>query len=121
MCGSSFFVRVPGMFQSLPVGSSAVTQTDGTGQRSSLARMASADFVQTKGLGLALCSVRSALIATCRSTTERKTPRRMRCRVILEKKFSTALSQDAEVGVKWKVQRGWRASQANTLGCLWVA
>jgi hypothetical protein len=34
----------------------------------------------------------------------------MRCRVILEKKFSTALSQDAEVGVKWKVQRGWRAS-----------
>jgi hypothetical protein len=37
---------------------SAVTQTDGTGQRSSLARMASADFVQTKGLGLALCSAR---------------------------------------------------------------
>jgi hypothetical protein len=27
-------------------------------------------------------------------------PRRMRCRVIVEKKFSTALSQDAEVGVK---------------------
>ena len=27
----------------------------------------------------------------------------------------------AEVGVKWKVQRGWRASQARTLGCLWVA
>jgi hypothetical protein len=24
----------------------------------------------------------------------------------LEKKFSTALSQEAEVGVKWKVQRG---------------
>ncbi len=22
--------------------------------------------------------------------------------------------------VKWKVQRGWRASQARTLGCLWV-
>ena len=37
---------------------SAVTQTDGTGQRSSLARMASADFVQTKGLWLALCSAR---------------------------------------------------------------
>ena len=29
---------------------------------------------------------------------ERKTPRRMRCRVIFEKKFSTALSQEAEVG-----------------------
>jgi hypothetical protein len=47
--------------------------------------------------------------------------RRTRCRVILEKKFSTALSQDAEVGVKWNVQRGWRVSQASTLGCLWVA
>jgi hypothetical protein len=32
---------------------------------------------------------------------------------------STALSQDAEVGVKWKVQR-WRASHALTLGCLWL-
>ena len=27
----------------------------------------------------------------------------------------------AEVGVKWKVKRGWRASQARTLGCLWAA
>ena len=27
----------------------------------------------------------------------------MRCRVIFEKKFSTALSQEAEVGVKWKI------------------
>jgi hypothetical protein len=27
-------------------------------------------------------------------------------RVILEKKFSTALRQELEVGVKWKVQRG---------------
>jgi hypothetical protein len=32
--------------------------------------------------------------------TERKTPRRMRWRVILEKTFSTALSHEAEVGVK---------------------
>jgi hypothetical protein len=37
---------------------SALSQTDGTGQRSSLARIASADWVQTKGLGLALCSAR---------------------------------------------------------------
>ena len=37
---------------------SALTQTDGTGQRSSLARMALADLVQTKGLGLAFCSAR---------------------------------------------------------------
>ena len=47
-----------------------------------------------------------------------ETPRPMRCRVILEKKFSTAFSQEAEVGVKWKIQRGWRDSQASTLGCL---
>src|SRR5262249_46557214 len=37
------------------------------------------------------------------------------------KKFSTALSQEQEVGVKCKVQRGWRASQARTFGCLWGA
>jgi hypothetical protein len=59
-------------------------------------------------------------MAAWRSAIEQKTPRRIRWRVILEKKFSTALSQ-AEVGVKWKVQRGWRDSQADTLGCLWVA
>ena len=59
-------------------------------------------------------------MAACRSAIERKTPRRMRWRVILEKKFSTALSHEAEVGVKWKVQRGCCASQAMTLGCLWV-
>lgn len=26
-----------------------------------------------------------------------------------------------DVGVKWKVKRSWRASQARTLGCLWAA
>ena len=60
-------------------------------------------------------------MAVCKSAIERKTPRRMRWRVIFEKKFSTALSQEAEVGVKWKVQRGCRASQASTRGCLCVA
>jgi hypothetical protein len=49
---------------------------------------------------------------------ERKTPRLRRLRVSAEKKFSTALSQEPEVGVKWNTQRGWRASQALTLGCL---
>ena len=48
-------------------------------------------------------------------------PRRRRLRVRAEKKFSTALSQELEVGVKWKVQRGSRMSQAWTLGCLRVA
>ena len=52
---------------------------------------------------------------------EPKTPCRMCCRVILEKGFSTALSQEAVVGMKWNVRRGWRARQDNTLGCLSVA
>jgi hypothetical protein len=39
---------------------------------------------------------------------------------LLELDFGTALSQEAEVGVKWKIQRGWQASQTRTLGCLWV-
>ena len=60
-------------------------------------------------------------MAAWSSTMERKTPRLSRRLVSLAKKPSTALSQEAEVGVKWKVQRGWRASQARTLGCLWVA
>ena len=41
--------------------------------------------------------------------------------VSVAKKVSTALSQEQEVGVKWKVKRGWRASQAITFGCLWAA
>src|SRR5436190_11896596 len=95
---------------------SAPTQTEGTGSLVSFARMSRAGLVQTKGFGSRLC-----LMAACRSTMERKTPRRRRLRVRAEKKFSTALSQELEVGVKWKVQRGWRMSQAWTLGCLWVA
>jgi hypothetical protein len=39
----------------------------------------------------------------------------------MAKNPSTALSQDAEVGVKWKVQRGFRASDRRTAGCLWAA
>jgi hypothetical protein len=35
-----------------------------------------------------------------------KTPRRIFRRVIVEKKPSTAFSHEADVGVKWKVQRG---------------
>jgi hypothetical protein len=60
-------------------------------------------------------------MAAWRWTSEQKTPRLSRRRVSAEKKPSTALSQEVLVGVKWKVQRGWRASQARTLGCLWVA
>ena len=50
----------------------------------------------------------------------RNTPRLMRRLVSLAKKPSTALSQEHEVGVKWKVKRSWRESHWRTLGCLWV-
>ena len=36
----------------------------------------------------------------------------------LAKKPSTAFSHELEVGVKWKVQRGWRASHRRTFGVL---
>jgi hypothetical protein len=67
--------------------------------------------VQVKGFGLALSSTRQRLIAACRPTTDKKTPRFNRRLVNLAKKRSTALSQDADVGMKWKVRRGCRASQ----------
>ena len=51
------------------------------------------------------------LIACCSETMEWKMPRFNRCLVSLAKKPSTALIHEAEVGVKWKVQRGLRASQ----------
>ena len=57
-------------------------------------------------------------MATWRSTVERKTPR-FRCRVeSFAKKPSTALSQEQEVGTKWKIKRSWRPSQARTLAML---
>jgi hypothetical protein len=77
--------------------------------------------VHVKGFGSALCSTTKRLIAACKSTTDRKMPRFNRRRATLAKKPSTALSQDAEVGVKWNVQRGCLASHFCTLGCLWVA
>ena len=60
-------------------------------------------------------------MAAWRSVIERKTPRLSRRLVSLAKKPSTALSHEPEVGVKWKVKRGCRASQRMTLGCLCVA
>src|ERR1700687_1935394 len=45
-------------------------------------------------------------MAAWRSTMPLKTPRLSRCRVSLAKKPSTALSQDAEVGGKWKWEPG---------------
>ena len=42
-----------------------------------------------------------------RSCTEVKVPRRMAWRVMIPKKISTMFSQDAEVGVKCMVIRGF--------------
>jgi hypothetical protein len=56
--GANGSLTPKGMLAAEDLGASAPTQTDGTGQRSSLARIVSADLVQTKGLGLALCSAR---------------------------------------------------------------
>ncbi len=82
--------------------------------------MMSGSAVHTNGRGSLLCSAMKRLMASWSVTKEWKLPGRSRCRVSLAKKVSTALSQEHEVGVKWKVQRGWRSSQASTLACLWV-
>ena len=59
-------------------------------------------------------------IAAINSLTLLKLPRRMACRVMIEKKISTMFSQDPLIGVKCSVMRGLRASHAVTAGCLWV-
>jgi hypothetical protein len=41
--------------------------------------------------------------------------------VSAEKNVSTAFSHEPEVGVKWKIHRGWRASNCRALGCFEVA
>ncbi len=68
-----------------------------------------------------MCSMTKRLIASCKLTSEWNVPRRRRRLVSLAKKVSTAFSHEAEVGVKWKVQRGCRASQARTFGMGWTA
>ena len=58
----------------------------------------SASFVQTKGWQRSFQPSMNAVIASIRSRTEPKVPRRMACRVMIPKKISTRLSQDPEVG-----------------------
>src|SRR5260370_8808586 len=78
--------------------------------RLTAARTRFGSAVQTKGLGSAFVSAAKRLIATCSSTTDRNTPRLGRRRVGLGQKPSTALSQEAVVGVDRNDQRGCRAS-----------
>ena len=58
------------------------------------------------------------MIAAWMSATDRKTPRSRRRLARVAKKPSTAASQDAHVGVKWNVQRGWRVSHRRTANSL---
>ena len=58
--------------------------------------------------GIGVCLGDEAIDGGLSSRTDRNTPRLRRRRVSLAKKPSTALSQDAEVGVKWNVHRGCR-------------
>ena len=57
-------------------------------------------------------------MAAWRSTTPLKTPRLRRRLVRTAKKPSTALSQLAEVGVKWNIQRRMTAQPGDHLGVL---
>ncbi len=59
-------------------------------------------------------------MAAMRSGAEGKTPRRIALSVKFRNHRSTRFSHELEVGVKCSWNRGFLASQAVTLGCLWV-
>ena len=82
--------------------------------------ISSAVLVQVKGWQRAFHPSMKASMAAMRSLTEVKLPRRMACRVMIEKKTSAMFSQDPDVGVKCKVILGCFASQARTSGWLCV-
>ena len=81
----------------------------------------SGSAVQMKGLGSWLCLGEVAVDGGLEVDDGAEDAALQRRLVSLAKKPSTALSQEQEVGVKWKVKRGWRSSQARTFGCLWAA
>src|SRR5688572_18611343 len=68
--------------------------------------MSSAVFVQVKCFGSALFSAMKARIAVSSSSVLVKAPRSRRRRLSSANQHSTRLSQDAEVGVKCRRQRG---------------
>jgi hypothetical protein len=65
-------------------------------------------LIQGKGGGLGLTSARMRSRAAWSETTGKKMQRLRRSFVSLAKSPSSAFSQDAEVGTKWKVQCGCR-------------
>src|ERR1700756_5378131 len=72
--------------------------------------------VQIKGFGFLFQAARNSVIAFSRSSTLRKEPRRMRLLVNSPNQRSTRFSQLELVGTKCETKRGWRFSQAWTLG-----
>ena len=75
-------------------------------------------LVQVKGFGFALMSSRKWWMASLSSWRDRNTPRLRRFLVSLAKKPSTALSQEADVGVKWNKNRGLFVDPFQHLGML---
>jgi hypothetical protein len=63
------------------------------------------DGFDPDGSGLSLASATKRLMSVCSPTIEVKTPRLSRCRASLAKQPSTALAQEHQVRVKWKVVR----------------
>ena len=88
------------------VGSSAAYPASFPSRVALFAPQSASDGAGRKGLEWALWSSRKWLMVSWRPATERKTPRLSRRRVRMARKPSTALSQEAEVCVNWKVQRG---------------
>ena len=82
--------------------------------------ISSAVLTHPKGLEPSFhCLVKASIMATS-SLTLRKLPRRMALRVRMPNDVSTWFIQEAEVGVKWKMTRGFAASQVRTSGVVWV-
>jgi hypothetical protein len=80
--------------------------------RTALARISSAVLTQLNGVAPAFHLRVKRSIAAVRARTFSKKPCRMAWRVRILNYVSTWFIHDVEVGVKWKVKRRWRASQA---------
>ena len=82
--------------------------------------MSSASLTHAKGWQRWFQPSMKRRMALSRSATLAKLPRRIAWRVMIPKNTSTRFIQLAEVGVKCRWIRGWRASHAATLGWVWV-
>ena len=85
-----------------------------------LDKISSAVLAQTNGLGESLLTCRYWRMACSSWRVERCVPRRMYFSVSVANQRSTWFSQDADVGVKWTWNLGWRANQALMEGVLCV-